>query len=196
MFEPEYRIAFREIKNALNFRAALKIFLPVAFSSFEIKYKANKEFDEIEKLKAKHKKHFKLLPLLYKELQKQLGAQRAKEVMHEIIMKAGQSFLRGFKPLTPKSKNLRDFIPIYKNFEKNNIIFEVIEEADKKYEIKIKRCLIYESFKELGLSDLAPYICDVATSYFESYHPNIKYKKALMIARGDTHCHEVFIWLD
>ena len=92
------------------------------------------------------------------------------------------------------SDDLTDFIKIYKDFEINNIVFDVIEESEEKFEIVIKRCFIYESFNELGLEDLTKWMCDIAFNYFSNYHPKIKYIKDRMIARGDDNCHEVFTW--
>jgi len=196
MFQPENRIAFREIKGELGLWATLKCFASVVFKSLRVNYKTKKNINEIEKLKQGHKEHFKMVPLLYGELQKRLEQDEARDVMQSVIIKSGQAFVTGFASLGPDEKSLTNFIEVYKNFERNNIVFDVIEESEKKFEIKITRCLIYEAFKEFGAEDLAPCICDVATSYFSGYHPNIEYTKDRMIARGDETCHEIFIWRD
>lgn len=196
MVEPENRIAFREIKGELGLWATLKCFASIALKSLKVSYKTGNDLDEIDKLKESHKEHFKLVPLLYNELQKRLGTDRAKEVMRRVIIKSGQSFVTGFAPLAPSDKDLTNFTRIYKDFEKNNVIFEVIEESESRFEIRITRCLIYEAFRDFGVEDLIPCICDVATTYFNSYHPNIQYTKDHMIARGDDACHEVFVWQD
>ena len=196
MFQPENRIAFIEIKRELGSWATLKCFALVALRSLRVSYKTGKNLDEFEKLKENHKEHFKMVPLLYGELQKRLGRGKAMEVMQSVIVKSGQAFVTGFAPLEPDEKTLTNFIGVYKNFEKNNISFDVIEESERKFEIKITRCLIYEAFKEFGVEDLAPCICDVATTYFSGYHPNIEYTKDRMIARGDETCHEIFTWQD
>jgi len=196
MFEPENRVAFQEIRREIGFGATLRCFASIAFKSLFISYKTGKDVGEIERLKQEHKEHFKLVPLLYKELQKRLGDDKAKDAMRRVIINSGQSFVGGFTPLDPDAKDLANFIRIYKDFEKNNILFTVVEESEKRFEIKITKCLIYEAFRDFGLEDVIPCICDVATTYFNNYHPNISYTKDRMIARGDDTCHETFTWQD
>ena len=86
------------------------------------------------------------------------------------------------------------FADIYKDFESKNIVFDVIEQSETRFEIEVKRCLIYESFQELGMDELTQWMCDIAFAYFSGYHPRMRYTKDRMIARGDSTCHEVFEW--
>lgn len=102
-------------------------------------------------------------------------------------------FFRGFTSLGCEER-LADFIKIYKDFESHNAVFNVIEESKQKFEIVIRRCLIYEAFKELGLGNLTQWMCDIAFAYFKNYHPQMKYMKARMIAGGDETCREIFVW--
>ena len=101
--------------------------------------------------------------------------------------------MHGFTPLGPRD-DLLVFANIYKEFESNNIVFDVIEETEGKFEIVVSRCLIYEAFRELGMEELTKWTCDLATEYFNGYHPRIRYVKDRMIARGDSTCHEIFVW--
>ena len=77
------------------------------------------------------------------------------------------------------------FARVYKAFERKNIVFDVVEESKERFEILVKRCLIYEAFNELGIADLTQWMCDIAFEYFSCYHPNMTYMKDRMIARGD-----------
>jgi len=132
---------------------------------------------------------------MYKELERQLGTEKTNEVMHTVLMRGGKAFFRGFTPLGPDG-DLMDFVAVYKDFEAKNVVFDVIEESHQKFEIAIRRCLIYETFMELGIGDLTQWMCDIASDYFSGYHPRIQYAKDRMIARGDDTCHEVFVWQD
>ena len=143
--------------------------------------------------KARIKNHFKLLSLFYEGLRKRYGADRTNELMHEILMQGGQDFFRGFAPIGTNG-GLNDFIRIYKAFESHNILFDVVEESERRFEIVIRRCLVYEAFNELGLGELTGWMCDIAFAYFNDYHPKIEYTKDRMIARGADTCHEVFNW--
>ncbi len=193
MFPPEYRKSFSVLRKEIGIGSTLKIIFFSALKSRNICFPVDEDYDEAEKRKIILKNHFKLLTQMYKELQNRYGIQRANEIIHEVLIQSGPVFMRGFSPL-PSNGTLIDFIPIYKNFESNNLIFETIEESNHRFEIVIHRCLIYEAFKELGLEEITKWMCDIAFLYFNDYHPQLKYTKDLMIARGDDVCHEIFVW--
>ena len=193
MFEPEYRVGFRVLRQEVGLGDTFRIVIPAVLKSLVATHKAQANSEEHEKRKARIKNHFKLLAFMYRGLQRRYGASRANEIVREILMKGGQAFFRGFTPLDP-GVDLRRFAQIYKDFESHNIVFEVIEESRHRFEIVVRRCLIYESFNELGLADLTQWMCDIAFAYFSNYHPRMKYSKDRMIARGDDTCHEVFAW--
>jgi hypothetical protein len=113
--------------------------------------------------------------------------------MKAVLLAGGDVFFRGFTRLGPGEK-LSDFVSIYKAFESNNIVFDVLEQNDERFEIEIRRCLVYEAFNELGVPGLTRWMCDVAFHYFSRYHPRMTYEKDRMIARGADRCHEVFTW--
>lgn len=195
MLEPEYRTGFRVLNREIGLWSTLRAVIPAAVKSLRIHYKIDKNLDEAERQKRELKNHFKLLAFMYKELERQLGTEKTNEVMHAVLMRGGQAFFRGFTPLGADG-DLMDFVTVYKDFEANNVVFDVIEESHQKFEIVIRRCLIYETFMELGIGDLTQWMCDIASDYFNGYHPRIQYTKDRMIARGDDTCHEVFVWQD
>lgn len=193
MFEPEYRVGLRVLREKIGTWSTLKIVIPAIFKSMRIRYNAEKDADEPERTKAQLKNHFKLLALLYKGLQSRYGTPWTNEIMHEVLIRGGKVFFRGFT-LLGHDEDLMSFARVYKAFEKNNIVFDVVEESKERFEIVVKRCLIYESFNELGISDVTQWMCDIAFEYFSGYHPRMTYMKDRMISRGDETCHEVFVW--
>lgn len=193
MFEPEYRVGFRILKDEIGLLRTLRISIASLIKTLGVRYGADKKVGEAEKKKAAIKNHFRLLAFLYKALQRRYGTQRTDEIMRRILMEGGQVFFRGFRPLRPE-EDLQSFAEVYKDFESNNIVFHVIEESEEKFELVISRCLIYEAFHELGIGQLTRWMCDIAFAYFSQYHPKMTYTKDRMIARGDETCHEVFLW--
>ena len=194
MFDPEYKIGFQVLKEKIGLCYTLKVIIPAFFKSFVTHYAVNENAGNNEATKARLKNRFKLLALLYKKLERRYGTSETNKIMQEVLKKGGQVFMRGFTPLGPND-DLLSFASVYKDFERKNIVFDVVEESSDKFEIVVKRCLIYESFNELGVRDLTQWMCDIAFEYFSSYHPRIRYIKDRMIARGDDTCHEVFVWL-
>jgi predicted ArsR family transcriptional regulator len=193
MFEPEYRIGLRVLRETIGTWSTLKVVILAIFKSVRIRYHAEKDADEPERTKAQLKNHFKLLAQLYKELQRRYGRPRTHEIMRDVLMRGGKAFFRGFTPLE-ENQDLVSFAKVYKAFERNNIVFDVLEESKERFEIVVKRCLVYEAFHELDIADATQWMCDIAFEYFSGYHPNMTYIKDRMIARGDATCHEVFIW--
>lgn len=195
MFEPEYRTGFKVLNQEIGIFPTLKVIIPAILKSFRTQYAPPDNADEAEVKKARIKSHFKLLALLYDNLQERYGKGRTNELMQQMLMQGGRDFFRGFAPSGPEGR-LTDFTAIYKSFEDNNIVFDVVEESDRRLEIVIRRCLVYEAFEELGLGDLTQWMCDIAFAYFSDYHPRMEYTKDRMIARGADTCHEVFTWKD
>jgi hypothetical protein len=117
--------------------------------------------------------------------------------MKAILMEGGKVFFRHFTPIYfCDLYTLLDFIPIYKAFEKQNLIFKVLEESQEKFEVIVKKYLVYEAFEELEIHTITQWMCNIAFNYFNDYQPNIQYIKDRMIARGDDSCHEIFLWID
>jgi hypothetical protein len=190
---PEYRVGFRVLREKIGSWASLSIAIPALFKALMVKHKVEEGLDKAEVTKANLKNHFQLLANMYQILEKRHGKARTDEVMKEVLLEGGDVFFRGFTRLGSGEK-LSKFVEIYKAFESNNIVFDVIEETDKRFEIEIRRCLVFEAFCELGVPALTQWMCDIAFHYFSRYHPHITYQKDRMIARGADSCHEVFTW--
>jgi hypothetical protein len=193
MLAPEYRVGFRVLREEIGLWAALSVAMPAFFKALMVKHKVEEGSDNVKAAKVDLKNHFQLLANIYQMLEKRHGKARTDEMMKEVLLQGGEVFFRGFKRLGPGEK-LVEFVKIYKAFERNNIVFDVIEETDKRFEIEIKRCLVYEAFNELGVPALTQWMCDIAFHYFSRYHPQMTYEKDQMIARGAASCHEVFTW--
>lgn len=193
MLAPEYRVGFRVLQEKIGLWAALSIAIPAFFKALLVKHKVEEGSDKVEVAKTDLKNHFQLLANMYQLFERRYGKVRTNGIMRDVLLEGGDVFFRGFTRLGSGQK-LGEFVEIYKAFERNNIVFDVIEETDKRFEIEIKRCLVFEAFKELGVPALTQWMCDIAFHYFSRYHPQMTYEKDRMIARGAVSCHEVFTW--
>jgi len=193
MLAPEYRAGLRVLVDKMGLWNAMSITIPSFFKTLMVKHKVEKGSDKKETAKADLKNHFQLLANMYQMLEKRYGTAFTSEVMKDVLLCGGDVFFRGFTRLNPGEK-LGEFVEIYKEFERNNIVFDVIRETDERFEVEIKRCLIFEAFNELGVPALTQWMCDIAFHYFSRYHPQMTYEKDRMIARGAASCHEVFTW--
>ena len=193
MLAPEYRVGFRVLRGKIGSWATLRSAIPASLKASMVRHRVERALDDAEVIKADLKNHFQLLANLYHLLEKRYGEVRTGEIMREVLLEGGYVFFRGFTRLGPGEK-LREFVKIYKVFERNNIEFDVIEQTDKRFEIEVTRCLVFEAFHELGIAVLTQWMCDIAFDYFSRYHPQMTYEKDRMIARGDSTCHEIFTW--
>jgi hypothetical protein len=73
---------------------------------------------------------------------------------------------------------------------------EVVDRSEKRFEIKITRCLYHELTTSLGLPELTPVICQVDNAAFNSYLPDkVVFHRGgpnNRIADGKKECN--FIW--
>lgn len=193
MLAPEYRVGFRVLREKIGLWCTLSVAIPAYFNRLMITHKVEIDSGKAEVIKTHLKNHFQLLANIYQMLDRRYGKTHTDEIMRDVLLQGGDVFFRGFTPLGP-GETLIEFAEIYKEFERNNIIFDVIEETDTRFEIEIKRCLVFEAFNELGVPELTQWMCDIAFHYFSRYHPHMRYEKDRMITRGAESCHEVFTW--
>lgn len=183
------------LKDEIGVVSAYLVGIPASMAANKVNFCAAADADEPEKNKTALKNAFKLLAQMYPRLQKKYGKQIADEVMGKVLIKVAQCFFKGFKPIGPTDK-FPAFAKIYKDFESHNLVFEVIQETDTKLEVMVRRCLIYEAMKDLGMGDLIVNLCNFAYTYFETYNPHVKYLKDCAIGKGDGTCHETFLWTE
>jgi len=139
MLAPEYRVGLRVLREKIGLWTALSIAIPAFFKTLMVRHKVEEDSDKAEATKADLKNHFQLLANMHQMLEKRYGKARTDEIMKDVLLEGGNVFFRGFTKLGP-GERLGEFVEIYKAFERNNIVFDVIEKTDKRFEIKIKRC--------------------------------------------------------
>jgi hypothetical protein len=141
------------------------------------------------------------LPLwVYLNLKKRIGQKTAFEIMRVAILTGGiakWNFTYNAVERERTFDNLCDAeIEVNKiGFTKWNTL-EVIERSERRFEIKITRCLYHELAKSVGVPELTPVICQVDNAAFNSYLPDkILFHRGgpnHRIADGAKECN--FIW--
>lgn len=141
------------------------------------------------------------LPLwVYINLKEKIGQQRAFEVMRIAILTGGLAqwnLQYGAAEKERTFKNLCDAeIEVNKSgFTQWNTL-EVVERSERRFEIKITRCLYHELTVSLGLPELTPVICQVDNAAFNSYLPDkVVFNRGgpnHRIADGKKECN--FVW--
>jgi hypothetical protein len=141
------------------------------------------------------------LPLwVYINVKEKIGQQRAFEIMRIAILTGGLAqwnFQYGAADRKRTFKNLCDAeIEVNKiGFTKWNTL-EVVERSERRFEIKITRCLYHELTTSLGIPELTPVICQVDNAAFNSYLPDkVVFNRGgpnHRIADGKKECN--FVW--
>jgi len=137
---------------------------------------------------------------VYINLKKKLGQNKAFEIMRIAILTAG---VAKQNLLFATVKNGRDFktfadteLEINKTGTTKWNTLEVIDRSDKRFEIKITRCLYHELAIAAGVPEMTPIVCQVDNAVFNSYMPEKmvfhRGGQNNRISDGSKQCH--FIW--
>jgi hypothetical protein len=141
------------------------------------------------------------LPLwVYINMKKKIGPRRAFEIMRIAILTGGiaqWNLQYGAAENERTFKNLCDAeIEVNKTGITQWNTLEVVDRSERRFEIKITRCLYHELSVSLGLPELTPVICQVDNAAFNSYLPDkVVFNRGgpnHRIADGKKECN--FVW--
>jgi len=141
------------------------------------------------------------LPLwVYINMKKRIGEKKAFEIMRVAILTGGLTSWNFNYKAAERERNFKNLcdaeIEVNKTgFTKWNTM-EVVERTDRRFEIKITRCLYHELTTSVGVPELTPVICQVDNAAFNSYLPDrITFNRGgpgHRIADGAKECN--FVW--
>jgi hypothetical protein len=141
------------------------------------------------------------LPLcVYINLKEKFGERKAYEIMRIAILTAGvakQNIL--FDPVE-KGRSFETFIEQEMRIHETGTTkwnkSEIIEQSEKRFEIKVTNCLYHELAVSMGIPEVTSLICQVDNAVFNSYMPEkiIFHREGAgnRIADGRKECR--FIW--
>lgn len=141
------------------------------------------------------------LPLwVYINLKQKIGQRRAFEVMRVALLTGGLAhwnFVYGAVDKERTFKNLCNAeIEVNKTGPTRWNTLEVVERTDRRFEIKITRCLYHELTVAMGVPELTPVVCQIDNAAFNSYLPDkVVFDRGgpnHRIADGKKECN--FIW--
>ncbi len=117
-----------------------------------------------------------------------------RETLIEMIIRAVDERGKGDGPDNP-AHTFPDYIASGKRMFKNMMTWEVIEESDSVYEIKVTECLWARTFQEKNAADIGyATICYSDFSDASAYHSKIKLKRTKTIMQGDDCCNHRWTW--
>lgn len=141
------------------------------------------------------------LPLwVYINLKQRLGQAKAFEIMRVAILTGGVAQWNLAYQTIAKERTFANLcdqeLEVNKTGPTRWNTLEVVERTDRRFEIKITRCLYHELTTSVGVPELTPVICQIDNAAFNSYMPDqVIFDRGgpvNRIADGQSECR--FVW--
>ncbi len=141
------------------------------------------------------------LPLwVYINLKRRIGQKRAFEIMRVALLTGGVASWNLAYKAVDRERNFANLVEA--EIEVNRTgptrwnTLEVVERTERRFEIKITRCLYHELAVSLGIPELTPVVCQIDNAAFNSYLPDrIVFNRGgpnRRISDGQKECN--FVW--
>ena len=127
---------------------------------------------------------------IYDVLVREIGTQKAREVIEEAIGQAAIDAGKAFASKETEQTSIESFAALQYLWEKGNALeIEVISKDEKKYEYQVKRCRYAEMYHEVGLGEIGFLLsCNRDAKFIEGYAPHIELTRPHTIMNGDGFC--------
>jgi hypothetical protein len=141
------------------------------------------------------------LPLwVYLNLKNKIGERKAFEIMRVALLTAGVAKQNLLFDTVTKERTFETFtqqeLEINKTGTTKWNTLEVVEHTDRRFQIRITRCLYHELAASIGAPEITPIVCQIDNAVFNSYLPEkmIFHRGGInqRIADGNSECQ--FIW--
>ncbi len=130
----------------------------------------------------------------YIDLMQRFAVYLGRRKLIEMIKQAVDERYTGDVPDDPEH-TLTGYIESGKRAFKNMMSWEVVEESDKVYEMKVTECLWAKTFREKNAADIGcATICYSDFADAKAYHSKIKLVRTKTIMQGDDCCNHRWTW--
>ena len=128
---------------------------------------------------------------IYAEMVKQLGEERASEILDAAIRNAAVSEGKAFAVKAEGGKpSMADFVKLYELWTNNGSLeIEVLEQSDTQFDFNVTRCRYAETYKAMGLGKIGHLLsCNRDAGFCQGYDPDMKLERAQTIMAGAKTC--------
>lgn len=130
----------------------------------------------------------------------EIGERKAFEIMRVALLTAGVAKQNLLFDTVAKERTFETFakqeLEINKTGTTKWNALEVVEHTDRRFQVRVTRCLYHELAVSLGIPEITPIVCQIDNAVFNSYLPEkmIFHRGGLnhRIADGNSECQ--FIW--
>lgn len=113
---------------------------------------------------------------VYLNLKKKIGQRKAFEIMRVAMLTGGTAAQNLQFDTVHKERTFRNFADLEVENNRGGLVrwnkMEVVERTDRRFEIKVTRCMFHEFAVSLGMPELTPIVCQIDNAMFNSYLPD------------------------
>ena len=130
-----------------------------------------------------------ILKPVYAEMEAQLGAEKAQEILGAAIIRdsisQGQAYAEGLEDRGLKA--FRDTMAQWK--ASGALEMEMLKETDEAVHFNVVRCKYSEMYREMGLGHIGHLLsCNRDGTFCTGFNPDIKLDRTQTIMSGASHC--------
>ena len=135
---------------------------------------------------------------LIKTMIKELGEDKAIEII-QTNTREGALALGKRQAQAAEKNDFYTYVDMFRDVErfKNTLTMEIIEDAEKAFELKVTECLFAEPYIEAGLGGEVGFAALCYMDYFwpKGFNENIKLVRDKTLMQGHAYCNHRYIWI-
>ena len=139
----------------------------------------------------KRKLQAEVIGPIFAEMVAEFGQEKAADILDRAIRKAAINEGRAFAARAPGGKpSMEDFIKLFELWTTGGALeIDVLQATDKAFDFNVTRCRYTETYRAMGLGDLAAVLsCNRDGAFCEGFHKDLKLTRTQTIAGGASHC--------
>lgn len=127
---------------------------------------------------------------IYRIMCRELGQQKAAEIIHEAISDDARKAGARFAASEPGGAGMRTFIAIQDLWKQDDaLVTNTVVESDDEYVYEVHRCAYAEMYREMGLADIGALLsCTRDEDFIVGYAPGIELTRTQTIMEGAPYC--------
>ena len=132
-----------------------------------------------------------------KAIEKEIGEKKLLQILHDFATKKGEAQGGELAKRYPD----RDFSSYCGQFRsaqmQSMITYDVVEESEKTFEIKVSECVLVEPMLKLNAGKIGnALLCDADYGNARGFNPKIKLIRDKTLMLGDSYCNHRYVWTD
>lgn len=128
---------------------------------------------------------------VYEEMKAELGADAAKRILTNAIVKLARSTAASFAAQAPAGKPSLDHFRAIQSLwtAEDALRTEVLKSTETEFHFNVVRCRYSEMYRDMGLAELGAVLsCNRDGAFCEGYDPKLKLERTQTLMGGASHC--------